>query len=257
MTTSTTPPHEEIWRSKLGTNYSKEFMDRNEANLLKEMNAIRHLPYNQKCADCSETGTVWASVNLGVFLCLQCGSHHRSLGTHISCPKGCNGTYLWGPDEIEHMREIGNKRAAEELYGNYIPPGISKNDPNCQKWKQYLTDKYVNKKYAPTKHHSAPAGGVVHATTPPLSPRTTILDNKKHLHPKLVSPNLPKLSPKSIDNRRLHPKSPNLPKPSIDLITFDNFSPKSPQSPVKPKATITNHHDSPATGQDFFAQFGL
>ena len=86
-TTGTVP----MWRSKLGTNYTKEFMDKNEKRLMDELNSIRNLPDNRYCADCGTNGTVWASVNLGVFLCMTCGAHHRSLGTHVSLPKGCTG----------------------------------------------------------------------------------------------------------------------------------------------------------------------
>lgn len=39
---------------------------------------------NPTCADCSRTNPTWASVNLGVLVCLQCAGRHRSLGTHIT-----------------------------------------------------------------------------------------------------------------------------------------------------------------------------
>ena len=39
---------------------------------------------NPHCADCSRTNPTWASVNLGVLVCLECAGRHRSLGTHIS-----------------------------------------------------------------------------------------------------------------------------------------------------------------------------
>ena len=33
---------------------------------------------------CSCRGPRWASVNLGIFICMQCSGIHRSLGVHIS-----------------------------------------------------------------------------------------------------------------------------------------------------------------------------
>lgn len=36
------------------------------------------------CADCHTPHPRWASVNLGVFLCVSCASIHRKLGTHRS-----------------------------------------------------------------------------------------------------------------------------------------------------------------------------
>ncbi|KAG7349666.1 putative GTPase activating protein [Nitzschia inconspicua] len=138
---------QELWRSALGTNYPKEYMEKNEQRLYSELRDIRASLENRTCADCGAKGTVWASVNLGVFLCMTCGAHHRSLGTHISKPKGATGTYWWGEDEIAHMKSHGNARA-KMVYGESVPPnGVTPDDPI--KWKQYLTDKYVHKRYAP------------------------------------------------------------------------------------------------------------
>lgn len=83
----------EMWTSKLGKSYRKDEVDFNAAK--EELDRIRNLPENKRCADCGTQGTVWSSVNLGVFTCMRCGSFHRALGTHISKPKGCTGTYLW------------------------------------------------------------------------------------------------------------------------------------------------------------------
>ena len=82
----------EMWTSKLGKQYRKDEVDFNTA--AKELNSIKNQPANKRCADCGTPGTVWSSVNLGVFTCMRCGSFHRALGTHISKPKGLS-TYLW------------------------------------------------------------------------------------------------------------------------------------------------------------------
>lgn len=39
---------------------------------------------NDKCADCSSKKPKWASINLGIMLCIECSGIHRSLGVHIS-----------------------------------------------------------------------------------------------------------------------------------------------------------------------------
>ena len=42
------------------------------------------VPGNDKCADCGSKKPKWASINLGIMLCIECSGIHRSLGVHIS-----------------------------------------------------------------------------------------------------------------------------------------------------------------------------
>lgn len=45
---------------------------------------VQSLSDNECCADCGSTAPNWSSINLGIFLCLNCSGHHRNLGVHIS-----------------------------------------------------------------------------------------------------------------------------------------------------------------------------
>ncbi|TEB32685.1 Arf GTPase activating protein, partial [Coprinellus micaceus] len=36
------------------------------------------------CADCKARNPRWTSHNLGIFICMNCASIHRKLGTHIT-----------------------------------------------------------------------------------------------------------------------------------------------------------------------------
>jgi hypothetical protein len=46
--------------------------------------AIRQNPANRQCADCRAPDPDWASINLGIPLCINCSGIHRALGTHRS-----------------------------------------------------------------------------------------------------------------------------------------------------------------------------
>ena len=40
-------------------------------------------PENQLCADCKRPSPTWASLNIGVFVCIKCSGCHREIGVHI------------------------------------------------------------------------------------------------------------------------------------------------------------------------------
>lgn len=143
-----------LWKSKLGNEYPKAEIERQHDQTIQELGKLRRLDGNSVCADCGQEGTVWSSVNLGVFLCMRCGSLHRGLGTHISKPKGLTGTYMWGPDEIAHMNEVGNTRA-NMIYGG-IDERPAKDAPDAV-WLQYIRQKYEEQKFVPQQKAFAKA----------------------------------------------------------------------------------------------------
>ncbi|GAV59483.1 ArfGap domain-containing protein [Cephalotus follicularis] len=128
-----------------------------KANVSKELNAkhrkilegLLKLPENRECADCKNRAPRWASVNLGIFICMQCSGIHRSLGVHISKVRSTT-LDTWLPEQITFIQSMGNDKSNSyweaELPPNYGRVGME----------NFIRAKYEEKRWIPRDKAKSP-----------------------------------------------------------------------------------------------------
>ncbi|VBB28483.1 unnamed protein product [Acanthocheilonema viteae] len=80
---------------------------------------LRRIPGNDVCADCCVESPKWASINLGVLLCIECCGIHRSFGVQVSKVRSLIMDTL-EPEQKKVLLALGN-RAVNSIYLAHIP----------------------------------------------------------------------------------------------------------------------------------------
>ena len=78
------------------------------------------------------TDPSWASINLGVLLCIECSGIHRSLGVHISKVRSVT-LDAWESEVLRVMTKLGN-RIANSILEYEIPEGMVKPVANSTRY---------------------------------------------------------------------------------------------------------------------------
>eukprot|EP00070_Physeter_catodon_P036919 XP_028343813.1 arf-GAP with coiled-coil, ANK repeat and PH domain-containing protein 3 isoform X3 [Physeter catodon] len=118
---------------------------------------MQHVAGNSQCGDCGRPDPRWASINLGVLLCIECSGIHRSLGVHCSKVRSLT-LDSWEPELLKLMCELGNSTMNRIYEAQCEGPGGRKptaSSPRQDK-EAWIKDKYVEKKFV-RRPPSAPA----------------------------------------------------------------------------------------------------
>lgn len=121
-----------------------------DSGLLKQaLKTILARPENANCADCSAKKPTWASINLGVFLCLNCSGIHRNLGVHISKVRSVD-LDTWEKSWVDKMNTTGNVNF-NSVYEKYLELRDKPTEYESQtlgpKIRKFINKKYVDKAY--------------------------------------------------------------------------------------------------------------
>ncbi|XP_048139871.1 ADP-ribosylation factor GTPase-activating protein AGD2-like isoform X2 [Rhodamnia argentea] len=137
---------------------------------------LRSIPGNDLCAECGSPEPDWASLNLGILLCIKCSGVHRNLGVHISKVRSLTlDVKVWETSVLDLFRALGNS------YCNSI-------------WEGLLQDETVKE---------APDGAVPSMSKP--CPNDAVSYKEKYIHAKYVEKMLIVKDSQSSGN--LHAKS--------------------------------------------------
>lgn len=161
------------------------------------LSQLLKLEENRKCADCGARGPTWASVNLGVFVCLNCSGEQcrRRLGTmaQLSLPVACRGATepshcglsatamlrgaagvhrslgvhnskvrstnldTWLPEQVAFVQAMGNARGNAYWEANLPRDFRRPPEQDMEALRAYITDKYINKLYALRDYREPPS----------------------------------------------------------------------------------------------------
>ncbi|XP_025913870.1 arf-GAP with coiled-coil, ANK repeat and PH domain-containing protein 2 isoform X3 [Apteryx mantelli] len=119
--------------------------------LLKGESALQRvqcIPGNAACCDCGLADPRWASINLGITLCIECSGIHRSLGVHFSKVRSLT-LDSWEPELLKLMCELGNDVINRIYEAKLEKVGVKKPQSGSQRQEKeaYIRAKYVERKF--------------------------------------------------------------------------------------------------------------
>ncbi|XP_006067020.1 arf-GAP with coiled-coil, ANK repeat and PH domain-containing protein 3 isoform X2 [Bubalus bubalis] len=138
---------------------------------------VQNVAGNSQCGDCGQPDPRWASINLGVLLCIECSGIHRSLGVHCSKVRSLT-LDSWEPELLKLMCELGNSTVNRIYEAQCEGPGSRKptaSSPRTRRpgsrtnmWRRSLCR--GRPRHQPGRPHSAGGCRSASVTTAPPEP---------------------------------------------------------------------------------------
>jgi hypothetical protein len=84
---------------------------------------------NRLCADCGEAEPTWASISLGVLLCIECAGVHRRIGVQITKVRSLE-LDTWPPCDTQLVARLGNA-VTNAVFERAVPAGVVRGTPGA------------------------------------------------------------------------------------------------------------------------------
>lgn len=105
------------------------------------------IPGNGQCCDCGHTEPKWASINLGITLCIACSGVHRSLGVHYSKVRSLT-LDAWEPEIVKVMTELGNNVINRIYEAKLDEPALRAHENSDRQAREtWIKAKYVERRF--------------------------------------------------------------------------------------------------------------
>ncbi|XP_078063790.1 arf-GAP with coiled-coil, ANK repeat and PH domain-containing protein 2-like isoform X2 [Mustelus asterias] len=152
---------EESYAEKLDRRSSPSTSSLDSGSELKErpvkgesaLQRVECIAGNTNCCDCGQPDPRWASINLGITLCIECSGIHRSLGVHFSKVRSLT-LDSWEPELLKLMCALGNdiinriyEAQVDEMHFKKPNAGDSRLEKESWIKAKYVEKKFVQKPY--------------------------------------------------------------------------------------------------------------
>lgn len=109
---------------------------------------VIHKPGNKLCSDCRAVNPRWASISLGILVCMRCSGHHRKMGTHISRVKSTS-LDTWQNDWLQMFELIDNSTVNSFFEWKITDSQLTKIDMNNDiQMERYIRNKYEKRMWS-------------------------------------------------------------------------------------------------------------